>query len=74
LYDAPALRRHYPAWREIRDALDIASVRPATPAYASVSIVISDLLNPPARIKPDTMVGQLADRITKAVTSQGLVP
>jgi multiple sugar transport system substrate-binding protein len=74
LYDAPALRRHYPAWREIRDALDTASVRPATPAYASVSLAISDLLNPPAKIKPGIMVGQLADRITKAVASQGLVP
>ena len=74
LYDAPALRQHYPAWREIRDGLRTASVRPATPAYASVSIAISDLLSPPARIKPGIMVGQLADRVTKAVTSQGLVP
>lgn len=74
LYDAPALRQHYPAWREIRDALGTASVRPATPAYASISIAISDLLNPPAKIRPRTMVGQMADRITKAVTSQGLVP
>jgi multiple sugar transport system substrate-binding protein len=74
LYDDPVFQRRYPAWREIRDALGTGSVRPATPAYASVSIVIADLLNPPAKIKPDTMAGQLADRITKAVASQGLVP
>ncbi|MGH3854058.1 MAG: extracellular solute-binding protein, partial [Pseudonocardiaceae bacterium] len=74
LYDDPAFQRQYPAWREIRDSLDSASVRPETPAYSSISIVISNLLNPPAKINPNTVVGQLADQITKAVTSQGLVP
>jgi multiple sugar transport system substrate-binding protein len=74
LYDDPELQKYYPAWREIRDSLNSASVRPKTPAYKSVSVVISDLLNPPAKIDPNTVVGQLADQITKAVTSQGLVP
>jgi multiple sugar transport system substrate-binding protein len=49
-------------------------VRPETPAYKSISIVISDLLNPPAKINPDTVVGLLGDQIAKAVKSQGLVP
>jgi multiple sugar transport system substrate-binding protein len=74
LYNDPALQKNYPAWREIRDSLNSASVRPKTPAYKSISIVISELLNPPAKINPNTVVGQLADQIAKAVTSQGLVP
>lgn len=74
LYGDPVFQKRYPSWRAIRDSLDSASVRPKTPAYASISIVIADLLNPPRKIKPNIVVGQLADRITKAVTPQGLVP
>jgi multiple sugar transport system substrate-binding protein len=74
LYDDPAFQKRYPAWREIRDTVDSAAVRPKTPAYSSISIVISHLLNPPAKINPDTLVGQLADQIGKAVESQGVVP
>ncbi len=74
LYDDPALQQSFPAWREIQDSLNSASVRPKTPAYKNISIIIYDLLSPPAKIDPNTVVGQLADQITKAVTSQGLVP
>ncbi|MEO7194847.1 MAG: extracellular solute-binding protein [Pseudonocardiaceae bacterium] len=74
LYGDPAFQKKYPAWREIRDSLDSASVRPKTPAYNNISIVISNLLNPPAKINSSTVVGQLADQIAKAVKSQGLVP
>ena len=74
LYDDPALQATFPGWQAIQDSLNSASVRPKTPAYKSISIVISDLLNPPAKIDPNTVVGQLADQIAKAVTSQGLVP
>ncbi|MGH3917918.1 MAG: ABC transporter substrate-binding protein [Pseudonocardiaceae bacterium] len=74
LYDDPAFQERYPAWEAIRDSLNNASVRPKTPAYKSISIVISDLLNPPAEINPTTIVDQLVDHIAKAVTSQGLVP
>jgi multiple sugar transport system substrate-binding protein len=74
LYADPELQRQLPAWQAIRDSLNSASVRPKTPAYNSISIVISDLLNPPAKINPDTEVGLLGDQIAKAVKSQGLVP
>jgi multiple sugar transport system substrate-binding protein len=74
LYDDPALQQSYPAWQAIRDSLNDASMRPRTPAYNSISIVISDLLNPPAKINPSALVPQLDDQITKAVTSQGLIP
>jgi multiple sugar transport system substrate-binding protein len=74
LYDDPAFQKRFPAWHAIRDSLNSASVRPETPAYTSISIVISDLLNPPAKIHPDAVVGLLGDQIAKAVKSQGLVP
>ncbi|MGH3787988.1 MAG: ABC transporter substrate-binding protein [Pseudonocardiaceae bacterium] len=74
LYDDPVFQKSYPAWQAIRDSLNSASVRPKTPAYKTISIVISDLLNPPAKINPTAMVPRLADQIAKAVESQGLVP
>lgn len=74
LYDDPAFQKRFPAWQTIRDSLNHASERPDTPAYKSLSIVISDLLNPASGINPDTMVCQLADQVTKSVTSQVLVP
>ena len=74
LYEDPEFQERYPAWQAIRDSVNHASARPKTPAYKSISIVISDLLNPPAEIDPDTMVSRLADLITKAATSQGLIP
>ncbi|MGH3751231.1 MAG: extracellular solute-binding protein [Pseudonocardiaceae bacterium] len=74
LYDDPALQESFPAWQAIRDSLHSASVRPRIPAYKSISIAISEVLNPPAKIDPDTVVDQLTDEIVKAATSQGLVP
>jgi multiple sugar transport system substrate-binding protein len=74
LYDDPAFQSEYPAWEAIRDSLENASVRPKTPAYQSISIVLADLLNPPAQINPDAIVPQLADQVQRAVNSEGLVP
>lgn len=74
LYTDPAFQKVYPAWQAIKQALDTAGVRPKTPAYQSISIVVSDLLNPPAAINPDTLVPQLADQVAKAEKSEGLVP
>ena len=74
LYDDPQFREQYPAWQAIRESLEQASVRPETPAYQSISIVISDLLNPPGAIDPDAIVARLEGQITRAVNSEGLVP
>jgi multiple sugar transport system substrate-binding protein len=74
LYDDPAFQAEYPAWEAIRDSLENASVRPKTPAYQSISIVLADLLNPPAQIDPDSIVPQLAEQVEGAVNSEGLVP
>jgi multiple sugar transport system substrate-binding protein len=74
LYDEPAFQAEYPAWEAIRDSLQNASVRPKTPAYTSISIVLADLLNPPAQIDPDAVVPRMAEEIERAVNSEGLVP
>ncbi|WP_232660439.1 ABC transporter substrate-binding protein [Pseudonocardia sp. TRM90224] len=74
LYADPEFQAKYPAWEAIKNSLDGASVRPKTPAYQSISIVLSDLLNPPAQIDPDALVPQLADQVSRAEKSEGLVP
>ncbi|HYZ09440.1 MAG TPA: ABC transporter substrate-binding protein [Pseudonocardiaceae bacterium] len=74
LYTDPAFRAEYPAWEAIKTSLDNASVRPESPAYQSISIVLSEALNPPREINPDTMVEDLARRVEDAVNSRGLVP
>lgn len=74
IYDDPQFREEYPAWEEIRNSLQQASVRPETPAYQSISIILASLLNPPAEIDPDTIVEQLAEGVRSAVNSVGLVP
>jgi multiple sugar transport system substrate-binding protein len=74
LYQDPAFQAEYPAWEAILDSLRNASVRPKTPAYQSISIVLADLLNPPSEINPETIVPELAEQVEGAVNSEGLVP
>jgi multiple sugar transport system substrate-binding protein len=74
LYSDPAMFPSYPFHAEILSSLQTASVRPQTPAYQNVSIVISHLVSPPSGIDPpateQTMVGQIND----ALVSKGLIP
>jgi multiple sugar transport system substrate-binding protein len=74
LYTDPAFQAKYPAWEAIKNSLDNASVRPLTPGYTSISIVLSDLLNPPAAIDSATAVPVLVDQVQGAANSEGLVP
>ncbi len=74
LYIDPEFQAEYPAWEAIKTSLDNASVRPQTPAYTSISIVLSDLLNPPDQIDPQSLVPTLAAQVEGAVNSEGLVP
>ncbi len=74
LYTDPAFQREYPAWQAIKQSLDAASVRPKSPAYQSISIVVSALLNPPAEIDPPRTKSELVEQVQRAVNSEGLVP
>lgn len=74
IYDDPDFQEAYPFYQEIRDALESGSIRPQTPAYQNVSVVISHALSPPKSIDPDDVVVGLADQIDDALNSRGLIP
>jgi trehalose/maltose transport system substrate-binding protein len=63
----------YPFAAEIYAALKNASVRPKTPAYQSVSLMISYTLSPPSSVSAATL-DPLSTAISDALESKGLVP
>ncbi|MEV2201434.1 ABC transporter substrate-binding protein [Streptomyces fradiae] len=74
LYSDPEFVRDYPFADAIYQALENASVRPQTPAYQNVSIVIAHTLSPPAAIDPRRSVETIAGQIEDALQSKGLIP
>jgi multiple sugar transport system substrate-binding protein len=74
LYSDPAMFADYPFHAEILTALQNASVRPQTPAYQSVSIVISHHVSPPASIDPVGTQAAMASEINDAIQSKGVIP
>ncbi len=74
LYNDPALFADYPFHADILQALQTASVRPKTPAYQNISIVISHLVSPPASISPASTEKSMASQINNALQSKGLIP
>ncbi|UYP20077.1 ABC transporter substrate-binding protein [Rhodococcus sp. Z13] len=74
LYDDPEFQRAYPAWREVREGLENSAVRPASPAYQSISTLVTATLNPVDRIDPPHTVDELTEQVRKAVDSEGLIP
>ena len=74
LYSDPALFPDYPFHADILTSLQNASVRPKTPAYQSVSIVISHKVSPPASIDPPSTEQAMAAEINKALESKLVIP
>jgi trehalose/maltose transport system substrate-binding protein len=74
VYQDPKFQKLYPFWQTILQELQQASIRPATPAYQSVSLQISYTLSPPSGIDPPSTERTLAGRIQDAIESKGLVP
>jgi multiple sugar transport system substrate-binding protein len=74
LYNDPALFKDYPFHAEILAALQNASVRPKTPAYQNLSIVISHQVSPPASINPVSTEQAMASQFNNALQSKGLIP
>ena len=74
LYHDPKLFPAYPFHADILTALQNASVRPQTPAYQNISIVISHLVSPPAGIDPVPTEQTMASQINDALQSKGLIP
>jgi multiple sugar transport system substrate-binding protein len=74
LYDDPALDADYPFRADIKASLDTASVRPKTPAYQNLSIVIAHAVSPPTGIRPDKTADKMAGQLKDALASKGLIP
>ena len=74
LYSDPALFPDYPFHAEILTSLQNASVRPQTPAYQSVSIVISHHVSPPSSIDPVGTQNAMASEINDALNSKLVIP
>ena len=74
LYSDQAMFSAYPFHADILSALQTASVRPKTPAYQNVSIVISHNVSPPADINPAGTEQALVGQINDALQSKGLIP
>jgi multiple sugar transport system substrate-binding protein len=64
----------YPFHAEILTSLQNASVRPQTPAYQSVSIVISHHVSPPSGIDPVGTQNAMASEINDALQSKLVIP
>jgi multiple sugar transport system substrate-binding protein len=74
LYDDPKFVKAYPFAAAIKQSLLSASVRPKTPAYQNISIVISHAVSPPASINPASTLKQIEGGINDALVSKGLIP
>ncbi len=74
LYRDPQFQADYPQYTIIRDQLENAAVRPATPFYQAVSNRISATLAPITAIDPQRTADELAAEVQKAVDGKGLIP
>jgi len=74
LYDDPELQQSYPFAKEIQESLGNAAVRPLTPAYQNLSIVISHAVSPPAGINPQSTEKSMASDLKDALESKGVIP
>jgi multiple sugar transport system substrate-binding protein len=74
LYGSKALAKDYPFHEAILTALKNASVRPKTPAYQNVSIVVSHNVSPPNSISPASTLRTIESQLKDALASKGLIP
>jgi trehalose/maltose transport system substrate-binding protein len=73
VYDDPAVVRKFPFADLLRECIEAAAPRPATPAYSDVSLAVQQVLHPPASVDPDTVVPELRRRIDDALASKALL-
>lgn len=76
LYKNPTadFKKEYPFYKDIFTSLEQASVRPLTPAYQNLSILISTTLSPADQIQPQQDLDALKGGISDALQSKGLIP
>jgi multiple sugar transport system substrate-binding protein len=73
VYDDPTVAKQYPFHALLKQQIQTYGIRPATPAYADVSLAIQKTLSPTSSIKPPTVVTSLRDELRKALSSGALL-
>ncbi|MFG2100904.1 ABC transporter substrate-binding protein [Micromonospora echinaurantiaca] len=74
VYDDPEMAEAYPMKETILEELKEPATRPLTPAYQSISTVMSAILSPPSAIDPQRTADELRDAIADALQSKGVLP
>ncbi|MCZ7436643.1 ABC transporter substrate-binding protein [Micromonospora sp. WMMC241] len=74
VYDEPEMAKAYPMKETILEELKEPAVRPLTPAYQSISTVMSAILSPPSGIDPEQTADELRKAIADALESKGVLP
>ncbi|MFF3855792.1 ABC transporter substrate-binding protein [Micromonospora sp. NPDC002575] len=74
VYDDPEMTEAYPMKETILEELKEPATRPLTPAYQSISTVMSAILSPPSAIRPEQTATELRDAIADALESKGVLP
>ncbi|MFG1800826.1 ABC transporter substrate-binding protein [Micromonospora carbonacea] len=74
VYDDPEMTEAYPMKETILEELKEPATRPLTPAYQSISTVMSAILSPPSAIRPEQTADELRDAIADALESKGVLP
>ncbi len=74
LHPTKEFAAQFPFYKDIYSSLKTAVNRPKTPAYQSVSIVISHLVSPPRNIDPPSTLATMKSQISDALNSKGLIP
>ncbi|WP_431910370.1 ABC transporter substrate-binding protein [Micromonospora carbonacea] len=74
VYDDPEMTEAYPMKETILEELKEPATRPLTPAYQSISTVMSAILSPPSAIRPERTADELRDAIADALESKGVLP
>ncbi|MBM0238997.1 ABC transporter substrate-binding protein [Micromonospora sp. ATA32] len=74
VYQDPEMDKAYPMKDTILEELKDPAVRPLTPAYQSISTVMSAILSPPSGIRPQQTADELRDAIADALVSKGVLP
>ncbi|WP_341716635.1 ABC transporter substrate-binding protein [Micromonospora sp. FIMYZ51] len=74
VFDDPEMDEAYPMKETILEQLREPAVRPLTPAYQSISTVMSAILSPPSAIDPQATADELRDAIADALESRGVLP
>ncbi|MEU5565409.1 ABC transporter substrate-binding protein [Micromonospora musae] len=74
VYADPEMAEAYPMRDTIIEELKEPAVRPLTPAYQSISTVMSAVLSPPSQIRPQQTADELREAIADALESKGVLP